>query len=194
MCVRLTELGERHAQGSTMHGKALDIAHRRVRAHLPERLQSGETEVEDVLVVDRVELEPIDEIDQVRDLDGNQASSAGEERQRIDEPVSIGNVGEHVVRDHEVGVAVALRRVHVRRQRREMMSTVSMPLRRATAATFSAGSIPSDRMPSCGEVLEEVAVVARGFDHVASVVEAERAQSSVLQMHVRARGTSSSRS
>jgi len=58
-----------------------------------------------VFVVDRVELEPVNEVDQIRHLHGDQSAIAREHRQRADEPVKVGNMGEDIVRDHQVGRA-----------------------------------------------------------------------------------------
>lgn len=91
-----------HAERAAVHGDALDVDD---IESVPgkKRGESGEREVAEVFVVDRVELQPVDEFAKVGNLDRYDAAIARKGAQALDETVKVGDVGKHIVRDHEVG-------------------------------------------------------------------------------------------
>ena len=80
-------------------------------------LRRQQREVGVVLVVDRVVLVALDEPQQVRDLDADRAVVGDERAQALGEVDDVGHVGEHVVRDDEVGAPRAVRRRRLRSPR-----------------------------------------------------------------------------
>src|SRR3954465_3460169 len=56
-----------------------------------------------MLVIDGVELESVDQIAEVRNLDDDASAFSGELAQRRNEATKVGNMGEDVVRHHEIG-------------------------------------------------------------------------------------------
>ena len=78
-------------------------------------------------------------------------------------PLSVGDVGEHVVGEEHVG-PLPLAASRSARAAPKNSSTVLTPFSRATSAMLRAGSMPSTGMPRGHEVLEQVAVVAGGLD------------------------------
>ena len=71
-----------------------------------ERLQRGEGEVEDVLVVDGVELGVLDEVHAVRTLENDATAGAQEAREPGDEVIGGRRVGEDVVAENEIGLTI----------------------------------------------------------------------------------------
>jgi hypothetical protein len=67
--------------------------------------------------------------------------------QAADEVVDVGHLGEHVVRDDQVGLPVARRRGLGRGRAEELDDSVGTPRSSAAFATLAAGSIPSTGMP-----------------------------------------------
>lgn len=70
--------------------------------------ESGQGEVEDVLVIDGVELEVFDEVAGVREFEDDATGGSDECGEAGDEIVDVGDVGEDVVGENEIGgLAVA---------------------------------------------------------------------------------------
>ena len=70
---------------------------------IEQRVERRHREVAEVLVVDRVELEAFDQLAHVRHLDLGDPVVGEDGRDALHEPVQVGHVGEHVVRDDHVG-------------------------------------------------------------------------------------------
>ena len=121
-------------------------------------------EVAQVLVVDRVELEAFDQLAHVRHLDLGDPVVGEDGRDALDEPVEIGDVGEHVVRDHHVG-SLPLRRQTVRDVDAEELPHGRHPDRLGGIRRTDGGVDPQDGDAFLHEVPQEVAVVARELDH-----------------------------
>ena len=102
-----------------------------------------------MLVIDRVELHIVDQVQQMREFDREHAVGLEQDRGAGDEIVDVGHMGQHVLGGEEIGaMAVAAasrpRGLACRRTR----TSVGTPLPRAAAATLAAGSIPGTGMPS----------------------------------------------
>ena len=89
----------------------------------------------------------------------------GDQRaQALGEVDDVGHVGEDVVGDDQVGLAVPGRDVLCRSPRRGTSTSVGMPFSTAASATFAAGSMPSAADAPRDDVLQQVAVVAGHLD------------------------------
>ena len=121
-------------------------------------------EVAQVLVVDRVELEAFDQLAHVRHLDLGDPVVGEDGRDALDEPVEIGDVGEHVVRDDHVG-SLPLGRQTVGDVDAEELPQGRHPDRLGGIRRPDGGVDPQDGDALLHEVAEQVAVVAREFDH-----------------------------
>ena len=106
-----------------------------------------EREVRVVLVIDGVELTPLHQTKQMRELEGDQARVLHQCPQTCREVPDVGDVSEHVVRDDQIGPSVRARRCRYPWSRRGTRTTVRMPRDWATSATFFAGSTPRTGTP-----------------------------------------------
>ena len=103
---RLRGSGPR-AQGAAVGGQLLDVDHRQARRR-EHPLGGEQAEVGVVLVVDRVVLVALDEALEVGDLDAHDAVVGDQPTQPRAEVDDVGDVGEDVVGDDQVGAAVLL--------------------------------------------------------------------------------------
>ena len=99
-------------------------------------------------MVDRVVLEVLDELREVRELERRRPVRPEKRRDAGDEVVDVGHLGEDVVPEHEVGRASLLGQAPAESAPKNSVS-VGTPRATAASATFRAGSMPSTGMP-CG--------------------------------------------
>ena len=168
---RLRSVSDGHSERAPVHRQPFDVANRQsMRLQQPHERRHGE--VREVLVVDRVELEPVDEVAEVRHLDADATVCSGEDSQRADESVRIGNVREDVVRDDEVGLSAPGHdpscEVHVEELRNRLDAA-----RASDLGDVRCRFDPERRHAGAHEVPEQIAVVARGFDDEARLRERE---------------------
>ena len=90
-----------------------------------------------------------------------------------DEIVRVRCVGENVVAEDQVGLPSGRRELLREFVAEELDERFNASFRAATLAMFAAGSMPRQGMPACLEVLKEIAVVARDFDHEAVLAQAK---------------------
>ena len=134
------------AQRAAVGRQFLDVEH--VRPWCGEDpLGSTKREVGEVLVVDRVELVARDEPQQVRELERDHAAAARAGSSARDEVVEIGDVGQHVVADEQVGRACPRRRAARRGVAPKNRQWSARPSATAALATLAAGSMPSTGRP-----------------------------------------------
>src|ERR671918_2271025 len=125
-----------------------------------EDVECGQREVAEVFMVDRVELEVIDEIAKVRHLDLSDAVIREDRRDTLHEPVQVRNVCEHVVRDEDV------RALSVSPQGSSKLRAEETAERRNAGVFRSFGRTtrridPEHGDPLPDEVAEQISVVAR---------------------------------
>ena len=95
---------QEHAQRAAVTRQLLDID--QLEPLRPEDRTDGmEREVREVLVVDRVVLEVLDQLREVRELERRCPSRPEQRSHAGDEVVDIGHLGENVVSENKVGVA-----------------------------------------------------------------------------------------
>ena len=121
-------------------------------------------------MVDRVELELLDQPDEVRHLDRDDAVRGEHELDAGDEVVELRDLREHVVRDDEVGAAPFRHERGGQPRVEEVDDRLDAPRACRRSTTFAAGSTPSAGIPACHEVLEQVAVVRGELEHKAAAV------------------------
>ena len=131
----------------------------------PEQLvERGDREVAQVLMVDRVELAVVDQIDQIGHLQDRDAVLFEQGRDALDQAVEVGDVGQHVVGDDHVGApALGL-------EPGRDLATEELVEGRDPGADRGRrrrlGRIDAlDRDAALDEVAQKVAVVARDLDH-----------------------------
>ena len=95
-----------------------------------------------MLVVDRVVLEAVEQLQQVRELERRRTLVAEDDLHPRDEVVQIRHLGEHVVADDEARPAAFRQRAARAVSRPKNSTSVGTPRSSAAAATFAAGSIP----------------------------------------------------
>ena len=145
-----------------MKREALDVAHHQaMRAEEP--VERGEREVGEMLVIDRVEFAPIDEVADVRHLDHDQSARLQDATDAAHDAAELGDVGEHVVGMQHVCEPAVGGQALGQRGAKEVAE------RRDTARLGDAGDIrgrldAEDRHAEIAVVLEQVAVVARDLD------------------------------
>ncbi len=130
-------------------------------------------------MVDRVELEPFDQADNVRDLDGYDAAWRQHDLDAGDEIVQLGHLCKHIVRDHEIRPLAPVDELPCQPRVEEIDDCLhTSSLRRLDHV---GGRVdPECRDPSFDEVLQEVPVVRRQLDD-----EARLGQAEALRDHVR---------
>ncbi len=153
-----------------MGGQLLDVEDDEA-VRLEHATRSEEREVGEMLVVDRVELELVDEVLQVRELDGEHPVRLQHPSQALDEVVQPGNVAEDVVGDDEVGVGVLTQLSG--RGGAEEPGQRGDPTLDCDRGDIGGGLDAEDRDAAAIEVLEQVAVVARNLKDPASLAEPE---------------------
>ena len=129
-------------------------------------LDRDQRQVAEVLVVDGVELHALDQAQQVRELHRDRAARGEQVFHAADEVVDVGHVGQHVVAQQQVGLAVFAGDVGGGGPAHEAHR------RRDTLADGHLGDVggrldPQHRDAGGDEVLEQVAVVAGDFHHAA---------------------------
>ena len=97
-------------------------------------------------MVDRVELVPLHEADEVRELQRHDAVRLEQDLQARDEVVEVGHLGQHVVADDEVGPA-SLRRELPGRRLAEELDQGRDALLLGRLGDVGAGSIPGRGCP-----------------------------------------------
>ncbi len=128
-------------------------------------------EVAQVLVVDCVEFAVIDQIANVRELQDRHACRLEHPRNTLDETVGIGDVRQHVI-----GVQHVCRQALLRESRRQVNGEEidqCLDANRLGGPRRRFGRIDAENGDSGGKVvLQQVAVVARQFDHSVARPEA----------------------
>ncbi len=110
-------------------------------------IDRDQREVREVLVIDRVELVLVDELLEMRKLEGDDALRRAN-APCGNEVVKVWHLRQHVVADDQVG-ALAFRGQTLRRAQVQKNSTsVGTFFLRATSATLAAGSMPVTGTPS----------------------------------------------
>ena len=104
------------AQRSAVRGNFLDVEDAEAVGR-EDAARSGEREVREVLVVDRVELVLFDESREVRELHRDHTVGLQQQLDAGDEVVEVGDLGQHVVPDHQVGPDAVARRAGSRARR-----------------------------------------------------------------------------
>ncbi len=129
-----------------------------------QRVKRLQREVAEVLVVDRVELDLVDELPDVRNLDHGDAVRLQEPGDALDEPVEIGNVRENVVCVDDVCTSPLVD------ETRGQLATEELDDRRDPTLAFgNCGDVRRRLDTQHGDagllvVLEKVAVVAGDLD------------------------------
>ena len=136
-----------------------------------ERVERGQGEVAQVLMVDGVELVPLHEVAHVGHFEDGLAVVGEKEREAFEEAVRVGRVGEHVVGDHEVGA-----RALGHQGLGEIAGEELAPRLHANPLGGAGGTgrrVDTEHGDAAlCEVAEEVAVIARQLDHQAIRTEA----------------------
>ena len=139
---------------------------------LEQRLERSECEIENVLVIDGVELSVLDEIRAVRELQRDTAIWLEQGFEASDEVIRVRRVGEDVVAENQVGLAILRGEVSGDFLAEEFDERLDSLF----ARNFSdvCGGFDAEARNAClHEVLQQIAVVARDFDDEALAVEAE---------------------
>ena len=146
-----------------MDGDALGVVQvKPMTRHEP--LQCREGPIEDVLVIDRVELGLFDHVAQVRHLEARDSIILQQNLEPFDEIVDRVDMGGDVVGNHDIGTLTLGGEVARERRTEERLHRRDATL--AGAGDRPLGGIDSqDRNASADEVLQQVTVVARDFDH-----------------------------
>jgi hypothetical protein len=131
-----------------------------------------EREVREVLVVDRVELVLFHEAREVRELHRDDAVGLQQLLDPGHEVVEVGHLGQHVVPDHEIG-ADAVTHELVRELDGEELGEGLDPALDRVLGDVLGGLDPQHRYTELGEVLQEIAVVARELHDQRLLVETE---------------------
>ena len=125
-----------------------------------------------MLVVDRVVLEALEQPREVRELEGRRAAGRQQDRDAVDEVVQVRHLREHVVAEHEVGVAALadeplgeLDAEELDERRHAALLGRDRDVRRRVD--------PEHRHALRQEVLEQIAVVRGELDDEALRAEAE---------------------
>ena len=137
-----------------------------------ETLDRAERQVREVLVVDGVELAPLDQLQKMVELEGQDAVVRHESPEPAREAVQVGRVGEDVVRDDEIGAPVLTGDPLADLGAEELLDRGNAPLPR------DGGDVPGRLDPEHTDAerlheLEEIPVVARDLDDEAPGPEAE---------------------
>ena len=137
-----------------------------------DRRHREEREVREVLVVDGVELVVLHQLEQVRELHGDDAVGGEQHRHSRDEVVEIGHVGQHVVAEEEVGADALATRLAGQLGAEELDACRDAAFNRRRRDVRGRLD-PEHGDAALDEVLEQVAVVARDLDDLAVGAEAE---------------------
>ena len=126
-----------------------------------QRARGGQQgQVGEVLVVDRVVLPPLDQAEQVRELQRHHALVLDQRAQARREASDVGHMGEDVVRGHQIGPAVLPRDLATGLGAEELDLRPDAP--GAGRLGHVRGRLDAEHRDALGlEVLEQVAVVAR---------------------------------
>ena len=164
-----------------MDRKKLDIDHNE-SATCKETGERRQRVVAEMLVIDRVELDVVEEATDVRRPRTEMTPSPPAARAKpVDEAVQVGDVCEHVVGDARVRIsAAALDSSEAASSASRNSVTVSMPRARRRLGHVARRLDADHRNPRLGEELQEVSVVARHLHHEGVRPELATARSSVL--------------
>ena len=129
-------------------------------------------EVREVLVIHLVELIPDHRLVQVRELDGNHPTRAEQDLEARDEIIEVGDLGQHVIAEDQVGPAA------LRHQLPGSLSTEELHERRDPLLLGDFRHVRRRLDAEAGdaalhEVLQQIAVVACHLDHAARRGEPE---------------------
>ena len=156
-----------------MNGQALHVKHLQP-VPAKEIVQRGDGEVAQVLVVDRVELDALDQLPHVGNLDDNDAIVFEHNAHARDDAVEVRDVREHVVGVYHVGAPALLPEL-----RRQPLPEEGADCGHAAVQLCHGSDVRSrvdakHRNAMGGVELEQVAVVAADFDHQAVPAQAVR--------------------
>ena len=114
-------------------------------------------------MIDRVELDVVDQLADVGHLDDGDAVRLEQRRDAGDEVVRVRDVRQHVVGVDDVGPAAARHELLGQAAAEEVLDRLHAP-RAGRGRGPGVGSMPSTGTPAAGVVLQQVAVVARELD------------------------------
>ena len=123
-------------------------------------------------MIDRVELVPLDQAHQVRELDRDHALRSQDPLHARGEVVQVRHVGEDVVRDEQVGLAALVRQARRELTAEEIDDGLDPPLA-GDRRDVGRGLDPERGDAALDQMLEQVAVVARQLHHLAVRPEPE---------------------
>ena len=130
-------------------------------------------EIREVLVIDRIELVVFDQPQKMRKLKRQNCLRFEQNLQALDKIVQIRDLRQHVV-SRAPGRRSGLRPPTPSPADAEKPhQRVGTPFSMATFATFAAGSMPSTGTLLLNEILQQVTVIARDFDHKALAAKAK---------------------
>ena len=144
--------------------------------HQPGRAEGqgrgGQSQIGVVLVVDGVELAPLDEAQEVGELEGDDPGVFDQGGQALGEATKVGHMGEDVVGDHQVGPAVGGRDV-ASGGRAQELDFGGDPLGPGRLGHVGRGLDPEHRDPIGQKVLQQIAVIGGHLGHQGTRIEPE---------------------
>ena len=128
--------------------------------------------IREMLVIDRVELPLLDQMQQMRKFERGGSSRFQQQLEAGDEIMQVGHVGEHVVRGHQIGGLAG------RRQAARGLGAEKRHLGRDALVPRHLGDVgrrldAENADAALFEVLQQIAVIAGDFDDERAAVERE---------------------
>ena len=162
-----------YAERPTVGVELVDVNHTQAgRGQCPGGGQQGE--IREMLVIDRVVLPPLDQAEQVRELQRHHARVLDQGAEALGEAPDVRNMREDVVRCNQVGSPTQLGDLVARPGGQELDLRRDAP-RAGSLGDVCCGLDAKDRDPPGGKVLQEVAVVACHLGDQAARGQAEPA-------------------
>ena len=146
-----------------MDGDSLDVADSQPMS--PEQgMQGAQGEIAEMLVVDGVELDPLNHLLHVWDFDHRDAVGLQQDLNAFHEPVQVGDVRQHVVGDDHVCCLAAIQQLASERRPEELAQRPNTSLLLRHPRDVLRRLYTEHRDPRPHEVLEQIPVVAGQFD------------------------------
>ena len=125
-----------------------------------------------MLVIDRVELDVLDQLEKMRKLDGHGAVGLQQQGDAGDKVIELRHMREHIVADDQIGLPALARQGPRQMLAEELDQGRNADLLRRGGDGI--GRIDAEHRHAHGdEILQQIAVVAGKFDHQAVGVERE---------------------